>query len=319
MRALVFTAAGEVELREVLEPVAGDGEILVDVAVAGVCGSDVHGVLSPGFRVPPLILGHELAGTVDGRRVAVNPLLTCGTCPTCTAGATFLCPERQLIGVHRPGGLAPRIVVPADSLVSLPDTMDWRTASAIEPTANVVHALRIAERDLTGDCRVAVLGAGAIGLLTLQLLRRRGVADVTVVDVAESRRAQAIQLGATGTELQGVYDVTIDAAGTSTTRAAALARLRPGGLSIWIGLADQVPGFDAADLVRQGKRIAGCFAYDRHDFRAAADEVSDLDLSWIDILPLGRAADEFGDLLAHRSDRLKVVFHTDHLVEDNDG
>lgn len=315
MRALVFTAAGEVEYADVPEPAPVAGETMVDVRVAGVCGSDVHGVLSPGFRVPPLVLGHELAGEADGRRVAVNPLITCGRCPTCASGATFLCPERQLIGVHRPGGLAPRVAVPRDNLVDLQPGTGWRAASAIEPTANVVHVLRVAESDLSPRARVAVLGAGAIGLLTLQLLLRRGVEDVTVVDLSDARREQAARLGARSTELHGTYDVTVDAAGTAVTRSLALAHLRPGGLSVWVGLASAEPGFDANDLVRQGKRVAGCFAYDHDDFRTAVEAVDDLDVTWVDVVPIAACADEFRGLLHGRSDRLKVVFQ----VGDDDG
>ncbi|MDQ6524480.1 alcohol dehydrogenase catalytic domain-containing protein [Nocardioides sp. LHD-245] len=318
MKALVFTAAGQVDYREVPEPVAGPGEVLVDVRVAGVCGSDVHGVHSPGFRVPPLVLGHELAGEVGSRRVAVNPLLTCGRCAACGTGSSFLCAERALIGVHRPGGLAPRIAVPADSLVDLGAGTSWRAASAVEPTANVVHALRIAGSDLSPRARVAVLGAGAIGLLTLQLLRRRGVEDVTVVDLAETRRREAVRLGARATDLQGTYDVTIDAAGTAATRSGALSHLRPGGLSVWIGLASAEAGFDATDLVRQGKRVSGCFAYSREDFRAAVAEVDHLDLTWVDLLPMTDCAEEFRELLAGRSSRLKAVFRTDSVPEDGD-
>lgn len=311
MRALVFTAPSEVKLLEVPDPVPGENEVVIDVRVAGICGSDVHGVVSPGFRVPPLILGHELAGELDGQRVAVNPLLTCGRCQACASGATFLCPDRTLIGVHRPGGLAARVAVPTSALVPLSEHLDWRSASAVEPTANVVHALRLGSADLSSSSRVAVLGAGAIGLLTLQLLRQHGVADVTVIDVAKPRLTVARALGATDTELTGQYDVTIDAAGTGASRTSAVTHLRPGGLSVWLGLADQQAGFEATDLVRQAKRITGCFAYTHDDFRAGAEKVRDLDLSWVDLVPLSSAASEFEDLLARRSQRIKVVFTTD--------
>src|SRR2546430_5873096 len=113
MRALVFTAPSVVELRDVDEPAPRPGEAVLDVAVAGICGSELHGVRTPGFRIPPLIMGHEFAGTTpDGRRVAVNPLLSCGCCDRCRAGQTQLCWQRAIIGIHRPGGFAERVAVP---------------------------------------------------------------------------------------------------------------------------------------------------------------------------------------------------------------
>jgi threonine dehydrogenase-like Zn-dependent dehydrogenase len=310
MKALVFVAAGVVELRDVPEPVPKAGEVVVDVVVSGICGSDIHGVASPGFRVPPLILGHEVAGRLDGRPVAVNPLSTCMTCARCLEGATSLCPDRELLGVHRAGGLAERVAVPSRSVVEIAEPHDWRTASAIEPAASVVHALRIAAADLHPGCRVAILGAGPIGLLALQLLRRMDIQDVWVTDLSPHRLAVAAELGSRGPdmEIDGGFDVVVDAAGTGRTRAESVRLLRPGGHAVWVGLADAVAGFDATELVRQGKRVSGCFAYTHDDFLAATDVVDALTLTWIDLLPLSHGVEEFDEFLSHNSPRLKAVF-----------
>ena len=107
MRALVFTAPSVVELQDVDEPLPGDGDVIVDVKASGICGSELHGFRSLGFRKPPLVMGHEIVGAdAAGRRVAVNPLLSCGQCDLCSRGLPQVCRERGLLGVHRPGGFA---------------------------------------------------------------------------------------------------------------------------------------------------------------------------------------------------------------------
>src|SRR4051812_21062979 len=100
VQALVFTRPGTVEVLDVPEPEAGPGEILVDVAAAGICGSELHGIQTPGFRQPPLVMGHEFSGTApDGRRVTVNPVVDCTTCDLCRMGLTQLCRTRSIIGI----------------------------------------------------------------------------------------------------------------------------------------------------------------------------------------------------------------------------
>src|SRR2546423_10638476 len=121
-------------------------------------------------RVPPLVMGHEFAGTVlasgrgapgdwTGRRVAVNPLLSCRVCARCNAGERNLCADRRLIGVHVAGGFAERVAVPAANLVALPDDLDARTGALVEPLANAVHAIGLARR-MVSPARAGVLGGG---------------------------------------------------------------------------------------------------------------------------------------------------------------
>ena len=115
MKALVYVAPNTVVVREEPEPIPLDADVLVAVNAVGICGSDMHGYHGhDARRVPPLILGHEAAGTAltgrfKGQRVVLNPLMTCGRCPACTSGRTNLCPERKLIGMNRPGAFAERI------------------------------------------------------------------------------------------------------------------------------------------------------------------------------------------------------------------
>src|SRR2546426_7843027 len=150
------------------EPQLRDDEVIVQPEAAGICGSEIEGYLGRmSNRTPPLVMGHEFAGTVaagigaggewSGRRVAVNPLLSCRSCPRCRAGERNLCAQRRLIGVHVAGGFAERVAVPAANLVGLPDRVDVRTGALVEPLANAVHAVGLARR------LVAAEGAGGVG------------------------------------------------------------------------------------------------------------------------------------------------------------
>ncbi|MGV9309393.1 zinc-dependent alcohol dehydrogenase [Nonomuraea sp. NPDC003727] len=298
MKALVFTGPGAVEMREVPEPSVGEGEVLVHVVASGICGSELHGVRTPGFRVPPLVMGHEFAGrTDDGRQVIVNPILSCGDCDVCALGLRNVCRRRQIVGVHRPGGFAERVAVPATAVTTLPRELDWTAAGVVEPAANAVHAWSLAAP--APGARVGIIGAGAIGLACLQVALSRKAARIEVADRAESRRSIAGRLGADAAvaELTGEYDVIFDAVGAAATHERSLALLRPGGVAVWLGLADPVAGFDAAALVRGEKRVLGSFAYTDTDFATAAELVGGWDLGWVDTFPLSEGAEVFTALM----------------------
>ncbi|MBN6054120.1 alcohol dehydrogenase catalytic domain-containing protein, partial [Nonomuraea sp. RK-328] len=308
MRAVVFTAPGVVEMRDVPEPVPGPGEVLVHVAASGICGSELHGVRTPGFRVPPLVMGHEFAGsTDDGRRVVVNPILSCGRCDLCAAGLRNVCRERRIVGVHTPGAFAERVAVPAEALVPVPDALGWTAAGIVEPAANAVHAWELA--GAPAGARVGVIGAGAIGLACLLVAVSGGAARVEVADRSEERLAAAARLGADAavTGLSGEYDVIFDAVGAAVTHEQSLALLRPGGVAVWLGLADSDAGFDAAALVRGEKRVLGSFAYRDADFAAAVDLVGRWDLSWVDTFPLDEGAEVFTALMNGRATPVKAL------------
>ena len=303
MRALVFTAPGTVEMLDVPEPDPGPGEVLVQVRAAGICGSELHGARHPGFRQPPLIMGHEFAGTTaGGEAVVVNPILSCGHCDLCQRGLRNHCRERQIIGVHRAGGFAERVAVPASALRPVPPGLGWEAAALIEPAANAVHAWNQASGALGTDAkgaRVGVIGCGAIGLLCVAVALSSGAARVEVSDLAPARLAAALRLRAAvgGPGLEGEYDVVIDAVGSAATRAASVEHQRPGGMAIWLGLADSEPGFDASALVRSEKRVLGSFAYRDEEFAQATTMIREWDLAWAAGYPLAEGADVFTELM----------------------
>ena len=308
MMALVFTAPGELEMRDVPDPEPADGEVLVHVRAAGICGSELHGARHPGFRVPPLIMGHEFAGLSDnGDRVLINPILSCGHCSLCGRGLRYLCADRALIGVHRPGGFAERVAVPAGAARPLPDWLSWSEAAVVEPAANAVHAWNLG-RGGPGH-RVAVLGCGAIGLLCLLTALAGGADQVEVTDLSPVRLAAARRLGAAaaGTTLTGEYDVVIDAVGSAVTRALSVQHQRPGGVAVWLGLAEQAAGFDAPALVRGEKSVLGSFGYTDDEFDGATALLRDANLSWVVPYPLAAGAQIFTELMNGRLDPVKAL------------
>ena len=179
MRALVWHGPQQMSVDDVAEPEPGRGEVLLAPEAVGICGSEVEGYLGrQANRTPPLIMGHEFAGSVvavgagveerwRGRHAAVNPLIAGGDA---VAGIEQLSARRELIGVHRPGGFAGVVRVPAHRLRELPDGADARLGALAEPLATGVHAARIGRTGVEGGPadRVVVIGAGTIGLMTLQ-------------------------------------------------------------------------------------------------------------------------------------------------------
>jgi threonine dehydrogenase-like Zn-dependent dehydrogenase len=303
VKALVFTAPGRVELLDVPEPDPAPGEAVVQVRAAGICGSELHGARRPGFRKPPLIMGHEFAGTgARGEAVVVNPILSCGRCAECRRGLRHVCREREIIGVHRAGGFAERVAVPASALRPVPPGLPWEAAALIEPAANAVHAWNQAGGALGGGAqgaRVAVIGCGAIGLLCAATALSGGAGRVEVTDLSPARLAAAQRLGAdaAGPDLSGEYDVVIDAVGSAATRAVSVAHQRPGGVAVWLGLAEEEAGFDASALVRSEKRVLGSFAYRDEEFAHATALIRDWDLAWAESYPLAAAAEVFTGLM----------------------
>jgi 2-desacetyl-2-hydroxyethyl bacteriochlorophyllide A dehydrogenase len=298
VKALVFTGPGRMEMQDVPEPEVADGDVLVHVRAVGICGSELHGARHPGFRKPPLIMGHEFAGlSADGDRVVINPMLSCGHCELCRGGLRQVCRERQIIGVHRAGGFAEQVAVPASTLRPLPDWLGWEAAALVEPAANAVHAWSIARAD--AGSRVAVLGCGAIGLFCLLTALASGADRVDMTDLDPGRLGQARRLGATaaGADLDGEYDVIFDAVGSPVTRAISVRQLRPGGTAVWLGLLDETAGFDGNALIRAEKRVQGSFAYRDEDFSKATDLLRDWDLSWTTQYPLTKGADIFTGLM----------------------
>ena len=195
MKALVYTGTNSSELRDVEAPVAAGGQSIVDLSFCGICGSDMHAWHGHDERrIPPLVLGHEAVGTaltgpLAGRRVAVNPLMTCHDCPACDSGNHHLCGTRELIGMRYPGAFAEQVMVPDVNLTVLADHLSFSEAALAEPTAVAVRAVEIAAgAGATADSRIVILGGGAIGVLVAQVLAAKGFARPRIAETNALRR-----------------------------------------------------------------------------------------------------------------------------------
>ena len=171
MKALIYDGVKTLSFRDAPDPVRAEGQQLIKVMSVGICGSDMHAYLGHDDRRPaPLVLGHEAAGVVasgthEGRRVTVNPLVTCGSCAACSSGRTNLCPTRQIISMPpREGAFAQLIALRCANLVTVPEGISLDAASLAEPIACGWHAVRLAIRALDAVAETAlVVGGGTIG------------------------------------------------------------------------------------------------------------------------------------------------------------
>jgi threonine dehydrogenase-like Zn-dependent dehydrogenase len=298
-----------VEMAELDEPAASESDVVVEVRAAGICGSDVHAARDGGLlRAPPLVMGHEFAGTYHGRRVAINPMLSCGTCVRCVNGQSHLCENRSIVGIQRAGGLAPRVAVPESSLVDLPEHVSYEAGAMVEPLAVAHHAVNLSPAG--PEDRVGILGAGTIGLMVAHLVTEI-CGNVSIADPNHHRLGFAKGLGvaAASETLTGTFDVVFDAVGSATTHRLSLEHLRPGGTTVWVGNEDPDPAFDAQMLVRIEQRILGSAAYTPEDFEMAASKVDDQLLEWAEVRPLEEAPDVIYSLMEPaQTGPVKVLF-----------
>jgi L-iditol 2-dehydrogenase len=265
MKAVVLQRANVLTMEERSRPEPGPGEVLVRVRVVGVCGSDVHyythGRIGPFVVERPLILGHEMAGVIAalgpgvttrsvGQRVAVEPGVPDRVCEFCRAGRYNLCPNVQFMATPPvDGAFTEFVVMPADFVYPLPDHVTLEEGAMIEPLSVGVYAVH--RSGLRAGQDAVVLGAGPIGLVTLQVARAAGAGAITVVDLDAHRLEVAAAMGATAvvnaaqedpqermrepTNGRGV-DIVFEAAGSPKTAAMAVHLARRGGRVAMIGL-----------------------------------------------------------------------------------
>lgn len=328
MRALVYTGPCQLEVRTEPDPAPGNDEVLVRVDAVGICGSDMHAY--HGFddrRPPPLILGHEAAGRIvagpgTGRRVTVNPLVTCGTCDYCLAGRSHLCRSRQILSMPpRPGAFAELVRVPQANVVEIPDSLDTTKAALAEPLAVAYHAARIGILRLARPVsagRIVVLGGGAIGLASALCLRLQGAQDVHVAEPNAGRRATVERAGPfrtyapgeAGEPAEASVDLVLDAVGADSTRAAACRLVRPGGVIVHIGLLPGAGGLDVRKITLQEVTFVGTYCYTMVDFRetVAAMVAGSLgSLDWFEERPLADGPRAFDDIDNNRTAAAKIM------------
>jgi threonine dehydrogenase-like Zn-dependent dehydrogenase len=285
-------APHQLDVAEVPVPVPGVGEVLIEVARAGICGTDLH-ILDGDYALArfPMVPGHEFSGTIVavgpgvrrrqvGERVTADPNLPCGLCPECQRGAVNQCHDLAVVGVTRDGAFARYVSVPEKVVVPIGD-LSFAAAALVEPLACVAWGLeRIRVR--AGEAAL-IWGAGPMGCLLLQALRASGAARVAMVDVAPARLAVARELGAelavTPAELSALaafaplgFELVVEATGVPAVLERAIGFVRPAG-TIWVfGVApgDALVSVSPYELFRRDLALVGSFAVNQTVPRAVA-------------------------------------------------
>jgi len=339
MKALLLSRYKHLEVVDLPEPAPAPGEVLVRVAACGICGSDVHGYDgSTGRRIPPIVMGHEAAGTVaawgegvtgfaKGDRLTFDSTVYCGSCNPCRRGDVNLCDHRQVLGVscteyRRPGAFAEYVAVPSRIVHRLPDNLSFEEAAMLEALSVALHAVRLASVE-AGDTAL-VVGAGMIGLLLVQVLANAGCSRIFVSDLDQSRLALAETVGATDvvaadrntaeavlehTSGRGI-NVAIEAVGRTETVQASIDSVRKGGTVVLVGNVAPEVALPLQKVVTRQIRLQGSCAsageYPRAIELLAAGGIQVRSLITA-VVPLDHGPRWFARLYAREPHLMKVI------------
>ncbi|MFJ8465898.1 L-idonate 5-dehydrogenase [Streptomyces swartbergensis] len=336
MLGCVIHGQGDLRVTELPVPEPGPGQALVAVRYGGVCGSDLHYWRHGGvgdFRLrEPMVLGHEVVGTVvgygagasgpaPGAAVAVHPATPCGVCPECSDGRRNVCRDTRYLGSaarfpHVQGGFAAQVVVPCEQVRALPDGLELRRAALAEPLSVALHAVRRAG-EVAGR-HVLVTGAGPIGCLVVAAAKAAGAVRVTVTDLLPEALEYARIAGA-GTLVRAddpddsgwpeEVDVAIEASGVVAGLDTCLRRVRRGGVVVQVGMLPPGHSAFAGNLVASREiELRGAFRFDGEFDQAlellAGEAAFDGLISAV--VPVGDAEGAFA-LAADRSRSCKVL------------
>ncbi|MBT3943726.1 MAG: alcohol dehydrogenase catalytic domain-containing protein [Chloroflexi bacterium] len=300
MRALVYHGRNDIRLEQVPEPEIGPGEAKIRVTNTSICATDIEEwKYGPTFITSvPTVLGHEVTGEVVeigddpsglsiGDRVVVDNVLTCGTCYWCQSGSQATCPNMEVAGLGRDGGLQEFMVWPADHLIKLPDTVKDDEAPLLEPAPVALHAVR--RSGVRPGDSVAVIGIGTVGALTLQAFKAAG-ANVYAVDVRPSSLQMATRLGAdevvdagqgdVGEKLAELTDgigpdIVVETSGATSTPVNAFDWVRRAGTVVLVGIYSARPEVDFNAVVFKELNVIGSIAAGTGDMRAVVKLVAD--------------------------------------------
>ena len=293
MAASVYVGDGALEVQRVPVPQPGPGEVLVEVAHCGICGTDLHLVLERIAR-PGTVLGHEWSGTIvalgagvedwaPGARVVCGPVPGCGECRACVRGRPSVCLRRPPVDhLSFRGAFARYVVVPVAQLLTVPDGLSSRAAALTEPTAVALHAVTLS--GVTPDDRVLVTGGGPVGLLVIAVLHAQGVRDITVTEPAPARRARALEVGAAravepdslpastmGAPVDEPFTVAFECSGRAAAAETAVDQLDFAGTCVLVGTGAEFPRINHNRVIILENTIIGSYNYDAGGFAPALE------------------------------------------------
>lgn len=298
MHRAVYEGDRRLSVVDVPETAPGPGQVQIDVAFTGICGTDLHilhGDMDRRVAVPA-VLGHEMSGTVarlgdgvegwkPGEPVTVLPVLPCGACLTCAAGHGHVCPQLTFIGIDSAGSMQQRWNVPAGALVRLPETLDLAHGALAEPTAVAVHDVR--RSGLTGGEHAVVVGGGPVGLLIAVVARRTG-AQVLVLEPSPQRRSVADRLGfatadPTAADMNALIGewtggegaaVCFEVSGAAAGVATAVQALAPRGRLVMVAIHAAPRAVDLHRFFWRELTMLGARLYSREDMATAVELVA---------------------------------------------
>jgi 2-desacetyl-2-hydroxyethyl bacteriochlorophyllide A dehydrogenase len=291
MPAAVYVGDGRVAVEEVPVPDPGRGELLVEVAACGICGSDLHLVLEQYAR-PGAVLGHEWSGRVvgggpsdpgPGARVVFEPTPGCGRCRPCRRGRPSVCVCRPVSDMRdMRGAFARYVTVSSTNVLRLPDSLDMRAAALTEPTAIALHAVELA--DLTTEDRVLVTGAGPVGLIIIAVLRSLGITDISVSEPVALRRDRAQAVGAAtavspdelvdpgmGRRVERPYTAVFECSGRAAAAEQALGQLDFAGTLVFVGTGSAPTRVNHNRMIIMELEAIGAYNYSAAGFGPAVD------------------------------------------------
>lgn len=286
MKSLQIETPNHAHLIDCPIPTPKTDEVLIRVKASGICGTDVHILRGEYIGQYPMIPGHEFSGVVEavgagvtryqvGDRVAVEPNIACNNCYNCLHNRQNFCLNWQAVGVTRPGGMAEYVVAPESAVFSIGD-LEFERGAFVEPLSCVLHGIERAQIRLAD--KIALLGAGPIGILLLQAARLQGAARIDVAERNAARLDLARDCGAAATfqsldDLnRDVYDVVIDATGAIPVMERSLDFVRPGGTVLLFGVppSGQKMSLDAFEIFHKGLKIVSSYTSVRNSYQAVA-------------------------------------------------
>ncbi|MDR3221044.1 MAG: alcohol dehydrogenase catalytic domain-containing protein [Candidatus Accumulibacter sp.] len=332
MKSIQYTAAKQVEVGEKAKPEIAPGEVLIKVAYAGICGSDM--IIYQGIHSrakAPLIMGHEFSGIIEkghstlppGTPVTVYPLLSCGHCQPCQNGYAHVCDTLKLIGIDCDGGMAEYVKVPEDKIVPIPAGFSLKLGAFIEPVAVGVHAVS-RSRYRPGDSAV-VYGAGPIGLCVAGCLSYFGASRVIVIEANPHRLDVARQMGFTTIDAakddirakvreytQGRNaDLAFDCAAHPSVHTSILDILRVQGTGIVVGSYKKPAEVDLIKIEFKELTLIGIRVYEWRDFETAVAILQSGRVDFERLLTVAtpeEAPQQFGKLLSGDTEAIKMLF-----------
>jgi L-iditol 2-dehydrogenase len=348
MKALLLSEYNRLEMVDLPMPRPAAGELLIRVEACGICGSDVHGMDgSTGRRIPPIVMGHEAAGTVaavgpgvtrfhEGDRVTFDSTVYCGECQYCRRGQVNLCDRREVLGVSTPdyrraGAFAEYVIVPSHITYALPDNLSFTKAAMIEPLAVAMHAV-----DLSGIAKgdgALVVGVGMIGLLVAQVLRVNGCSPIYAVDIDERRLQLARELAGViplnaktvdpGAELSRLTEkagmpFAFEAVGATATIKTAIESTAKGGTVVLIGNVSPQVELPLQVVVSRQIRLLGSAASSGEYpqcIELLAERKVNVDPLISVVAPLVEGADWFQRLHAREPNLTKVILEPSASAE----